>query len=192
MDDSLLTQLKIMPLNMLHKVKKFSGGKKEFQPLKSFLQQDALAFQKGFIGRTYVAVNDSIRKDKCIPSSQFPYTVLGYITLTCSEIDFDGYGLSDCRRAGRYQFLPAVKIARLAVDAKIRAAGIGSILFQQAIVIAADYILPYVGCRFLITEAKRESIDFYHRKGMRLLDTEENHRSTHPLMYMDLVTLLDS
>ncbi|MCS3433394.1 GNAT family N-acetyltransferase [Klebsiella sp. BIGb0407] len=192
MDEVMQPDLQILPLNQFHTHKRFSSGAEEFQPLKTFLQQDALLFQDGCIAQTYVVVDDNVREDKGIPQCSFPYKILGYITLTCSQVNLKEYDLGDCARAERYEFLPAIKIARLAVDSKSRASGIGSILFGHALLMALDDIRPMVGCRFLITDAKQGAIDFYHKQGMELLDTDENKTADHPIMFIDLFTLLEN
>lgn len=190
MDGVLQPTLVILPLNQYHNLKRFSSGSAEFQPLKSFLTQDALIFQDGCIAQTYVVVDDNMRADKTVSQDQFKYKILGYITLTCSQVDLKEYDLGDCVRAERYKFLPAVKIARLAVDSTCRTGGIGSMLFEHALITALEDIRPLVGCRFLITDAKKSAVDFYIKKGMELLNTEENLESDHPIMFVDLFSLL--
>ena len=190
MDDTVQCCLQILPLNQFHKHKNFKSGKPQFQPLKTFLQQDALAFQDGCIARTYVAVDDNEREDKREPQSTFPFTIMGYITLICSQINLEGYQLGEYSRAERYKYLPAVKIARLAVDSRMRSLGIGNMLFSFALSMVVDNVLPIIGCRFLITDAKQEAVDFYHKQGMELLFTDENQSIDNPTMFIDLHTLL--
>jgi hypothetical protein len=51
-------------------------------------------------------------------------TIIGFMTLTNSEIDLqNGYELADCSHANNFEFLPAVKIAGLAVDNRYRSSG---------------------------------------------------------------------
>jgi hypothetical protein len=106
------------PLSKQNDVKNFKMGDNAFQPLKTFLQKQALDFQLSLIAQTYVAV----------PNSEIDNTlrkVVGYVTLTCSEIDLqNSYEITDCERANQYASLPAVKIARLAVDERYRCNGI--------------------------------------------------------------------
>ncbi|HAT3735757.1 TPA: GNAT family N-acetyltransferase [Serratia marcescens] len=191
MDAGLQPNIQIIPLTEFHNHRRFSSGSAEFQPLKTFLQNDALSFQNGCIAQTYVAVDDNERMDKASNVNIHPYKVLGYITLTCSQVALTDYPLDGCERAGRYEYLPAVKIARLAIDATQRRSGLGSRLFQHALLLACDDIRPRIGCRFLITDAKRTAIDFYQNQGMVLLDTEENQAAEHPIMFIDLYTLKD-
>ncbi len=190
MDESLQPDLQVLPLNSYQNLKKFSSGREEFQPLKRFLQRDALTFQDGCIAQTYVAVDDNHRKDKLFPKPYFPYSVLGYMTLTCSELSLKGYDLGACFRAHHYDFFPAIKIARLAVDATKRTAGVGTMLFDHALSIAIDDILPRIGCRFIIADVKRSAIDFYYKKGMALINTCDNYQAERPVMFLDLAGAL--
>jgi len=190
MDNAVQPDLRIMPLNQFHNHKRFKSGDKPSQPLKTFLQQDALLFQDGCIAQTYVVIDDNERADKEANSESFAFKIKGYITLTCSQVNLKEYDLGDCARAERYEFLPAVKIARLAVDANSRGLKIGSMLFGFALSMSLDDVRPMVGCRFLITDAKRNAIGFYQKQGMELLDTEENQQAEHPIMFIDLFTLL--
>ncbi len=168
------------PLSKQNDVKNFKMGDNAFQPLKTFLQKQALDFQLSLIAQTYVAV----------PNSEIDNTlrkVVGYVTLTCSEIDLqNSYEITDCERANQYASLPAVKIARLAVDERYRYNGIGEALVDLAVTLAKDVVATQVGCRFLIADAKPQAVDFYERCGFTLLDTAKNRKSDHPVMFIDL------
>ena len=92
--------------------------------------------------------------------------------------------------ANNYEFLPAVKIARLAVDNRYRSSGIGSTLISYAIALIRDRIAENVGCRFVVTDAKSEAVSFYEKQGFVLLDSEGNQSTEHQLMFLDLVGLV--
>ena len=163
--------------------KKLSLGKVEFQPLKSYLRNIADKFHKTNIAKTYVLV----------PDGESSPRVWGYITFTCSQISLEGsYFMSDCKEANKYEALPAVKIARLAVDKEIKGNGHGSTLIDFAIWFIIDSIMPNVGCRFLITDAKKDAVKFYEKTGFTMLDTPGNKRSTHPVMFVDLHKLANT
>jgi GNAT superfamily N-acetyltransferase len=167
------------PLFKNDDVKNFKMGDNAFQPLKSFLQNHAVKFQTASIAQTYVAIP--------LESGLMTNKVIGFITLTCSEIDLkNGYKLEDCEFANKYDSLPAVKIARLAVDSRHRKQGIGERLVDLAIIIAIEQIAPQIGCRFLIADAKPQAVKFYERCGFTLLDTAKNRKSDHPVMFIDL------
>ena len=83
--------------------------------------------------------------------------------------------------------LPAIKIARLAVDSRFRSNAIGENLISHALSIAIEQIAPAVGCRFMITDAKQQAVDFYLKQGFILLDTEDNKLRDEPIMFFDLL-----
>ncbi len=171
------TNFYIRKLEASDTVQNFKVGYEAFLPLKTFLQKQAKQFQQSSIAQTYVAVTD----DK---------NIIGYVTLTCSEIDLqNGYELPDCSHANNYEFLPAVKIARLAVDNRYRNCGIGATLIDYAIALIQDNIAANVGCRFIVTDAKSEAVSFYEKQGFVLLDSEGNQAAEHRLMFLDLVGL---
>lgn len=180
----------IRPLNVADLVSKFSSGNPESQPLKSFLQNQAKDFHESGIAKTYVVV----ALEKCEKTGLLvecsKRRVLGYISLITSEIDItNGYSVEDCPYANNYGTLPAIKIARLAVDSKFRRCGIGDSLVAFAFAISTDIVAAHVGCRFLITDAKQDAIPFYEKQGFTLLDTDANKSVEAPIMFVDLFKL---
>lgn len=51
---------------------------------------------------------------------------------------------------------------------------------------AKDVICPAVGCRFVVVDAKKQSIGFYEKCGFTLLDTDDNRSRQSPVMFLDL------
>jgi len=173
-------------------VNSFKTGNSEFQPLKAFLKNEAVEFQRGMVAQTYVCILLEKRK-KDIDKQDYG-KVIGYLTLTCSELDItNGYDIEDCPYANKYGSLPAVKIARLAIDSRYRERGyrLGSRFIQLALEIATDDIYPTVGCRFLITDAKKSAVGFYIKEGFEQLDTPENLSIDSPIMFIDLLKILN-
>ncbi|MGL5430589.1 MAG: GNAT family N-acetyltransferase [Vibrio sp.] len=171
----------IRPISPSDKVNTFKTGREELQPLKTFLRNQACEFQQGMIAQTYVcvALDKQEPKDKGM--------IIAYITLTCSELDVTtGYVVEDCPYANRYDYLPAVKIARLAVDSRYQYKGLGKTLIQLALDIAINDIYPTVGCRFVTTDAKPTAVDFYEKEGFTFLDSDENRERENPIMFIDL------
>ncbi|MCJ2071188.1 GNAT family N-acetyltransferase [Methylobacterium sp. J-030] len=74
----------------------------------------------------------------------------------------------------------------MAVADGARGSGVGRDLLALSISIAIDRVCASVGCRFLITNAKQESVGFYQKQGFTLLDTERNRASVAPIMGLDL------
>jgi GNAT superfamily N-acetyltransferase len=168
------------------KVKSFKTGSPQAQPLGKFLVDDAVDLHQQSISKTYVAVCLS-EKDGVLVENM-DATVLGYITVTCSEIDIrNGHALADAPAAMRYNSLPALKIARLCVDHRRRGEKIGEELLNLALAIATDQIAPTAGCRFLVTDSKQDAIRFYLKNGFTLLDTPENRQKDTPIMFLDIL-----
>lgn len=168
----------IARLSADHILNKFSTGDVKFAPLKAFLIKQAFDYKAAMVATTYVVI---------APNSS---RVIGYITLTCSEIELgNGYTIEDCPHVNRYPTMPALKIARLAVDKAYRGQRIGEALVDLAIAIALEEIAPQAGCRFVVTDAKQEAIAFYLRQGFTFLDSEDNRAKENPVMFMDLKTL---
>ncbi|MDO8369527.1 MAG: GNAT family N-acetyltransferase [Candidatus Nitrotoga sp.] len=180
----------IRALDTADSLKSFKTGNAAFAPLKTFLVNQACAFHGSNIAKTYVAVK--LKTSANGEKTEDPtLSVLGYITLTCSEIDIrNGYAVDDCTHANSYESLPAIKIARLAVDSRYRSNGIGDQLVALALAIANDLIAPNVGCRFVVTDAKKEAVAFYKKMGFTILETEDNKNAATPVMFVDILKSL--
>ncbi len=160
----------------------FSLGDSNLQPLKSFLQNEALEHHNCNLTKTYVLVDAAENNQSVVPK------VWGYISLLCSNVelsneedhpeDVDDY---------RYTDFPAVKIARLAIDRRIKGKGFGTTLVQLAIAISNENIMPNIGCRFVVVDSKQNAVDFYKRLGFTIIAAEGNDESDAPIMYLDLV-----
>lgn len=169
------------------RLKSFSAGDSSAQPLKTFLQKQAQHFHGAHIAKTWVAVKLETQENGTLTEEAAP-AVFGYITLICSEISLrNAYDIDDCPTANQYEYMPALKIARLAVDSRYRGQGIGDQLLALAIAIGTDLISPYIGCRFIITDAKKEAIRFYQKFGFTLLKTEQEQDA--PAMFLDILQL---
>ncbi|MCJ2135367.1 GNAT family N-acetyltransferase [Methylobacterium sp. J-026] len=155
----------------------FALAGKQHESLKIYFRKDSERARRELITQTYVAV----------PKNSIISCILGYISLMSAEIAFAGtYSIPDKPRADRYPTQPAIRIARLAVADGARGCGVGRDLLSLSISIAIDHVCASVGCRFLITNAKPESVGFYGKYGFALLDTDENRASIAPIMWLDL------
>ena len=148
--------------------------------LRVFIRRDARKSAAANLTQTYVAKFDGDKK------------IVGYISIMCAEIKLEKtYQIEDKEGADRYDYQPAVRISRLAVEDGQRGKRIGQQLVETAIGIVLLSIVPSVGCRFLILDAKQKSIDFYKKRGFRLLETHENKSKATPLMFLDLRNHID-
>jgi len=147
------------------------------KPLKIFFRKDSERASVQLITQTYVAV----------PNDRDDRRILGFISLMSAEIALGGtYSVKGKPRADRYPSQPAIRIARLAVEDGTRGSGVGRDLLSLSLSIAVDRVCTSVGCRFLITNAKQESVGFYGKQGFTMLDTEANRASPAPVMWLDL------
>lgn len=161
-------------------VSKFSMELEEDRPLQVFIRRDARKSALANLTQTYVAKVEGERK------------VIGYISIMCAEVALEKtYNIPDKVGADRYDYQPAVRIARLAMCKEYKGKGIGPQLVETALGVILLSIVPHAGCRFVILDAKSKSIAFYKKLGFRLLDTEANKAAPTPLMFLDLRNLID-
>jgi len=107
------------------------------------------------IGTTYVAVEESQ-----------PLVVLGYHTLAMSEISCHSVPeLSAVLKRLPYSAIPAVLLARLAVDVRFSGHGLGRKLLADAFNCSLE-IGRQVGCRCLIVDAYASAVHWYSKFGL--------------------------
>lgn len=168
-------QIEIKQIEPGDKLTGLSLGDAAYAPLKVFLQKHAHSYETESLARTYAAFEE--RK------------VVGYITLVCGEVvtdDDDDRLLADEGLHYLYNHYPAVKIARLAVDRRMRGNKLGQFLVKLALGRAKSVICPAVGCRFVMVDSKKSSVSFYERCGFTLLDTAANRARDEPVLFVDL------
>lgn len=151
-----------------------SLGDQAFTPLKTFVQRHAKAYAAQMLAKSYGVFEGE--------------KLVGYVTLVCGQIEVDGGepapDVGDAQF--EYKHYPAVKIARLAVDRRYRGTGLGRKLVDFSLGLTRDIIASSVGCRFVVLDAKPQSIAFYEKNGFRLIDTKTNRARAEPIMFLDL------
>lgn len=170
--------LKKLEAANIDQVSRFELSDESDRPLTNFLKRTALKSSRANLTQTYVLKHSG----QC--------HVIAFMTIMCAEIALErAYHIDDKVGADRYEYQPAIRIARLAVATDAQRSGYGKNLVELAINIALDQIQPIAGCRFLILDAKQKSVSFYEAIGFRMLDTIENRQANTPLMFMDLQNL---
>lgn len=157
-------------------LKSISNFKCYEKELEDFIKEDALENQKQGISKTYLFFYEN--------------NLVGYITLLADTLRLEGE-LREFFKSKDilYKTLPAIKIGRLAVDNRFQRQGIGKRILEFSMVITTKISQEYVGCRFLILDAKRnqdpkkDSIHFYKKFGFKTL--KEREKGTLP-MYLDI------
>jgi GNAT superfamily N-acetyltransferase len=112
--------------------------------------------------------------------------VLAYITTLCTHVAVQQFDQQAVVDGFRYQDYPAIKLARLAVDASLQGQGIGSQLVDFVIGLVAEHIMPYTGCRFLVVDAKSTSVSFYERKGFTKIGRLDGDDQGLTSMFVDM------
>lgn len=91
--------------------------------------------------------------------------VMGYYTLAAAVIEYDTATVAVARNLARHRPIPAVLLARLAVDRSMRGQGVGSSLLLDAL---QRYlvIVQHLGSRAMLVHAKDDqAAAFYRRYG---------------------------
>ena len=136
--------------------------------LNEFLKKYALQNQnRYYVGTTYIINNNE-------------NNVIAYITLSGVSIK-----KTMLKEKYPYEELPALLIARLAVDKKYQKKGLGKILLTFAIKQALKQA-EEVGCIGILVDAKEEAISFYEKYGF------EKIKSVYPVeqkMFLSIKTI---
>lgn len=119
--------------------------------LDRFLAEFAGQNMDMYLGVTYVAEECGL--------------VLGYVTLAACSTKRDEIAGAARRSLPAYP-LPALRVARLAVDRKFHGQGIGTLLLDAAFDIALE-MTRTVGCVAVLVDAMPEVTGFYERFGFR-------------------------
>src|SRR3989338_6053216 len=150
----------------------FSTDNKE---LKAFLVEDSMKNQQLSISTTYLWFYK--------PTGE----LVAYISLLNDSLRIRETELEKLfvEKGILYKSLPALKIGRLCVDNRFTGRGIGTFLTKFAM-IKASKIGEDVGCRFLVLDSKKESVEFYKKMGFWILRGDEKEAIP---MYYDLLNV---
>jgi GNAT superfamily N-acetyltransferase len=106
------------------------------------------------VGVTYVSVEED--------------EILGYLTVAPGGVEIDDLPAAVRRGLPRYP-LPVLRLARLAVDSRVRGRGLGEQLLHFALGLAVTMAGDY-GCVGVAVDAKPGAEPFYARYGFRSID----------------------
>ena len=109
------------------------------------------------VGVTYIAVEDD--------------AILGFVTVSPSEIEIDALSAERRRRLPRYP-LPVLRLARLAVAETARDRGVGQALLRFALILARR-MADEIGCVGVVVDAKPQARTFYLRYGFESVSAVE-------------------
>ncbi|MCR5348913.1 MAG: GNAT family N-acetyltransferase [Bacilli bacterium] len=138
-------------------ISKFDCGE---EALNTFLFKYASQNDKKGIGRTYLGIEEG--------------NVIGFFTLSAAEIRCTELPVRLAKGLPGYP-VPAIRIARLAVDMSQHGKGYGASLLKAALArsLAASYS---IAAHLVLVEAKPSAKGFYERYGfVRVLETESTY-----------------
>jgi GNAT superfamily N-acetyltransferase len=148
---------RIEKLRRDHPVEDFDCGNAE---LNRFLHRHALQSQQASAAQTYLGLVEK--------------TIVGFYTLTVSEVDWIEAPERLKKGLGRHP-VPLMLLARIAVDRRWQAKGIGSALLRDA-VLRTLQAAEIAGIRAIAAHAKDETAkQFYERFDFIALPTDELH-----------------
>ncbi len=107
------------------------------------------------IGTTYVAIDDA-------------GAIVGFATVAAAEIEAEKMPATRRKRLPKYP-LPALRLARLAVDERAKGQGVGSVLLRAVLVLARQ-LADDIGCVGVVVDAKPEAVAFYEKLGFLRLE----------------------
>jgi GNAT superfamily N-acetyltransferase len=151
----------------------------QHQSLVDYLRRFALRHaEKDLLARTFLAIDDTAEEGR----------LAGYFTLATASVERTAVGsIESLNRLPRFP-IPAVLLARLAVDDRVQGQGLGRYLFEEALGLTLQLARSGpVAFRLFVTDAIDESAArFYERFGFSRLTQEFPCR-----MVLDLKSLLD-
>lgn len=130
----------------------------EVEVLNKFLSRYALRNDELGIGKTFVALNENNQ-------------IAGYFTLATAQVAYQEIPDDFRGKLPKYP-IPALRIARLAVEKELKGKGIGKWLLAQAF-IKAIHVADVTGLYFIIVDAKETSKSFYEHYGFHKFFDED-------------------
>lgn len=118
------------------------------------------------LGTTYVAVDQDDR-------------IAGFATVSATEVLSERIPLAMKKRLPRFP-LPALRLARLGVDARMSGRGVGRMLVASVLQLARE-LSESVGCVGVVVDAKSEAIEFYETIGFIRLETLSGELGDRPV-----------
>jgi len=161
---------KIMPLSKVDDVDAFDCGNDDFN---DFILNDALEDQD---------LGNSVTYTGHLDGRPVAYVSLVAAAFQTRLIERDHI------RDYHYQQVPAIKIARLATDARFQGLGCGTTLLEYSLAVARK-VKEFVGCRLIVTDALPERISWYRARGfiVSMGPSKKGSRENYP-MYQFLPT----
>lgn len=156
-----MPSLRLEPLRREHRPL-LRGFRNHHRSLVEYLQRYALRHaERDLLSRTYIAIDEDTRR------------MAGYFSLAAANVERASVARVPALDRLPGFPIPAVLLARLAVDERVQGRGVGRFLFKEALGLALELAQAGpVAFRLLVTDAIDErAVTFYERFGLaRLAD----------------------
>ncbi len=116
--------------------------------------------------------------------------IAGFATVSAASIHVDEMPAKTRRSLPRYP-LPVLRLARLAVDQRVRGQGVGRQLLRAVLLLARE-MADRVGCVGVLVDAKPVAVDFYRQYGFEELEVVEGALGDRPqpvAMFLPLASI---
>jgi predicted N-acetyltransferase YhbS len=133
------------------------------------------------IGTTYVAVDES-------------GSIVGFLTVASCSIEVAGLPKKKLTRRLPSYPIPALRLARMAVDTAKQRAGVGSPLMKALFIVARDQARK-TGCAFVVVDAKPGAESYYERYGFEVVPIAAGELEARPTprpMFLELGAIPDT
>lgn len=138
----------IIPLDNQLSKESFDCG---FKSLNDYLRKYANQDQKRGISRTFVAINNELDQQ-----------ILGYYSISMAQIEIDSLPEENRKKLPRYP-IPAMRLARLAVDQSQQGKGLGETLLFHVLCKATKFYQE-IGIAGVIVDASNERARNFYLK----------------------------
>ena len=152
-----LGELRPEKLREFHNTSSFCCGRRDID---EFIQKQAKDFQKLRLGITHLWFLDD--------------RLVAFVTLSMSDVGRKRMRSEDQLPIGVENY-PAVLIGQLGVQEEYQGKGIGSQICQWCYGKAIS-LSEQIGCTFIVLNAEEDSIDWYLKRGFKLLPDQEKRR----------------
>ena len=119
--------------------------------------------------------------------------IIGYATVAPCTLEGDALPSSLRKKLPGYP-LPALRLARLAVDARVQDRGVGRSLLRYVFTLAVEMSARF-GCVGVVVDAKAGALDFYSRFGFSPIELVEGAIESRPHprpMFLPLALVLSA
>jgi GNAT superfamily N-acetyltransferase len=166
------------PLNFSLSLDEFTCGHPD---LDEFFKQDAFINEQHLLGKSYFLTRDGYRPGPGYP----PIALICFCNASIHMAEMETFQKQEGVKY--YEYLPAVKIARLAVLKEFQGSNIGSLVLRMTKSVFLTQ--NRTGCRILTVDAYKDDrvVHFYEENGFaRIPETRKEKKNLTWTMYYDL------